>query len=130
MVDSQRLQFWKAFLVEQSGFPAPERLARQLTVASVTEFCDCGCNSFGTYVPPNAGAPPLCAPMDHAAGIFQSYFLLQPSGKSLELVIHADKLGNLSYVNIDCNANSEPVPDQIQVAGPPYHVYASQGLAP
>ena len=129
-MNSQRLEFWKTFLVNQSGFPFPERLAKQLSVASVTEFCDCGCNSFGTFVPPEASAPALCAPMAHAASIFQSYFRLHPSGKSLEIVIHADELGNLSYVNIDCNANSEPVPEQIQVTGSAYHVSSSQGLAP
>jgi hypothetical protein len=129
-VNSQRLEFWKTFLVEQSGFPAPERLAQQLAAASVTEVCDCGCNSFGTRVPPESEAPALCEPMAHAAAVFQSYFLLEPSGKSLEIVIHADALGNLSYVNIDCNANSEPVPELIQITGPAYHVFASQGLAP
>jgi hypothetical protein len=129
-VDHQRLQFWKAFLVEHSGFPAPERLARQLAIASVTEFCDCGCNSFGVYIPLEAGAAPLCEAMPYPAAIFQSSFLLSPSGKSLELVIHADQRGNLSYVNVDCNANSEPVPERIVLAGPAYHVHASPGLAP
>ena len=129
-MNQKRLEFWKQFLIEKSGFPAPDRLAAQLAAASVTEFCDCGCNSFGTFVPPGAGLPPLCEPTPHSAGIFQSYFLLQPSGKSLEIVIHANELGNLAYVNIDCNANSEPAPEHIELSGPAYHVSASPGLAP
>lgn len=129
-MDHRRLEFWRTFLVEQSGYPAPKYLARKLAAASVTEFCDCACNSFGVYVPQEAGVAPICDPMPHSAVIFQRSFFLSPSRKSLELVIHADKLGNLFYINVDCSTNSVPVPERIALAGPAYHIHASPGLAP
>lgn len=128
-MEQSRLEFWKSFLVREAGFPAPERLARQLEVGLVTEFCECGCNSFGVHVSPEAGVLPLIGPMKGDAAIFQSYFMLKPSAKSLEFVVFADANGNLSYVNIDCNGNSEPVPQHIELDGPPYHLYSSEGLA-
>jgi len=129
-MDSQRLQFWIDFIVSRSGFPSPQRLAAQFAAASFSEFCDCGCNSFKVSVPADAGLGLIIKPTTHAGAVFQSSFRLEPSEKSLEIVLFADEHGNLSYVEIDCNANSEPVPDFIQVLGEPYHVHGSQGLAP
>jgi hypothetical protein len=129
MMDSERLEFWLDFIVRNSGFPAPDRLAAQFEAASFSEFCDCGCNSFEVTVSRANEIDPIAKPSDHLGAVFSSSFFLEPSGKSLELILFANEAGNLSYVEIDCNANSEPVPDSIQV-GKPYHVHASPGLAP
>ncbi len=130
VVDSQRLEFWKQFLVANAGFPYPERLAAQLAVASFSEFCDCGCNSFAVSVAPDAGVRPIYESGERHGAFFQSAVLLDPSGKSLEIVLFSDEIGNLKFVEIDCNANSEPVPAAIQVQGAPYHVHAEPGLVP
>ncbi|MGH8428706.1 MAG: hypothetical protein ACRES7_12150 [Gammaproteobacteria bacterium] len=128
-MDSQRLEFWINFILHKSGFPAPERLAAQFAAASFSEFYNCGCNSFKVTVSDNNNAGPIAKPSDHSGAVFSSDFYLDLSGKSLELILFANEAGNLSYVEIDCNANSEPVPEFIQTQKP-YHVYASPGLAP
>ncbi len=128
-MDSQRLEFWINFIVRNSGFPDSERLAAQFAAASFSEFCNCGCNSFKVTVSGGNEARPIAKPNNHSGAVFSSNFYLEPSGKSLELILFANEAGNLSYVEIDCNANSEPVPESIQV-GKPYHVHASPGLAP
>ncbi len=127
---AERLEFWKNFLVWHSGFPQPERLAAQLAAASFSEFCDCGCNSFAVSVPLELGLAPLSSPGKGYGACFQSASWLQPSGKSLEFVLFSDEAGNLAFVEIDCNGNSEPVPSIVEVNGPPYHVHAEPGLAP
>ena len=129
-MDSQRLGFWIEFIVSRSGFPSPQRLAAQFAVASFSEFCVCGCNSSKVSVPADAHIEPIATPSSHTGAVFESSFHLEPSNKSLEFILFADELGNLSYVEIDCNANSEAVPEVIQVRGEPYHVHRSQGLAP
>ena len=131
-MDPQRLQFWIDFIVGNAGFPSPERLAAQFNAAQFSEFCDCGCNSFKVSVPVNSGIEPIAKPTAHAGAgaIFQSSFRLSPSGKSLEIVLFADAPGNLAYVEIDCNANSEPVPETITVQDGPYHVHGEPSLAP
>jgi hypothetical protein len=129
-MDVERLEFWKAFLVREAGFPHPQRLASQLAAASFSEFCDCGCNSFAVAVPSQAGIAPICQPGKAYGAFFQSALRLEPSGKSLEVVLFADETGNLVFVEIDCNGNSEPVPVAIQVAGAPYHMHAEPGLMP
>jgi hypothetical protein len=124
------VEFWKEFLVTHTGFPHPERLAAQLAAASFSEFCDCGCNSFAVAVPPEAGVAPLSEPGKGYGAFFQSALRLEPSGKSLEIVLFSDETGNLAFVEIDCNGNSEPVPAAIHVNGAPCHVHAGSGLAP
>ncbi|AXK71263.1 hypothetical protein DWG18_02465 [Lysobacter sp. TY2-98] len=129
-MDAQRLEFWKEFLVTHAGFPQPARLAAQLGAAWFSEFCECGCNSFAVAVPAEAGLAPLALPGRGGGAFFQSALCLEPSGKSLEIVLFSDAAGNLSFVEIDCNSNSEPVPEAIRVKQPPYHVHAEAGLAP
>jgi hypothetical protein len=129
MMDSERLKFWIEFIVHNSGFPLPDRLAAQFEAASFSKFCDCGCNSFEVTVVRANKTTPIAKPNDHSEAVFSSSFFLEPSGKSLELILFANETGDLSYVEIDCNANSEPVPKSIQVSKP-YHVHASPGLAP
>lgn len=128
-MDSQRLEFWINFIVQNSGFPVPERLAAQFAAASFSEFCNCGCNSFKVTISGGNKASPIAKPSDHSGAVFSSSFFLEPSGKSLELILFANEAGDLSYVEIDCNANSEPVPEFIQ-AHKSYHVHGSPGLAP
>ena len=129
-MDSQRLEFWKRFLVADAGFPYPDRLEAQLAVAAFSEFCDCGCNSFAVSVAQDAGVQPIYEPGHSDGAFFQSAVLLDPSGNSLEIVLFSDEIGNLSFVEIHFNGNSEPVPTAIDVQGPPYHVHAESGLVP
>jgi hypothetical protein len=129
-MDSQRLKFWVDFIVNHSGFPALDKLAAQFAAASFSEFCNCGCNSFKVSVSDASGLRPIAKPGDRSGvgAVYESSFYLESSGKSLELILFADSAGNLAYVEIDCNANSEPVPEVIRV-GKPYHVRASHQLA-
>ena len=123
-----RVDFWINFICENSQFPAVQRLRDQFSVATFLDFCNCGCNSFSVSVPEHLAIPIACS---GSAGhmVFESAFQLQDIGKSLEILLFVDAIGNLSYVEIDCNGNSEPVPGIIKISGPPYHVYASQALS-
>ena len=125
-----RVEFWIDFICANSQFPAPERLRAQFSTASFSDFCNCGCNSFAVTVAGGVAVDPIASPGTPDRMIFESAFQLLPTEKSLEILLFADAGGNLSYVEIDCNGNSEPVPDSIQVDGPPYHVYAFSAVAP
>ena len=128
-MDPQRLAFWVELIVERCGFPSSQRLANQFASASFSEFCDCGCNSFADSVPNDGTVAPIAVPNGGAGAIFESSFRLEPSGQSLEIILFADAPGNLSYVEIDCNANSEAVPEEIAIVGAPYHVHVSEAVA-
>ncbi len=125
----ERVEFWIDFICANSQFPASERLRVQFGVATLSDFCNCGCNSFAVAVPADVVIEPIARPGTPGGMIFESAFKLFPTGKSLEILLFSDTNGNLSYVEIDCNGNSEPVPDTIQINGPPYHVYASSAVA-
>lgn len=125
--DATRAEFWRQFIATRCEYPAPARLQAQLAVAEFFEFCACGCNSFAVRIPGSARVEPLAPPYAHRYAAFEAFFHL-PADKSLEVVIHLDADGYIDYVNVDCCANSEPVPDEIEAADPPYRVWASQRL--
>src|SRR6476620_5043861 len=129
-MDPQRVAFWIELIVQRSEFPAPQLLAAQFAAAEFSEFCDCGCNSFAVTIPRNATVLPFATPTKGEGAVFECSFRLSPSDKSVEIMLFADAAGNLSYVEIDCNANSQPVPDLIHITGAPYHVHASSSVAP
>ena len=60
---------------------------------------------------------------------FEADFDLSPNG-SLEILLFADGGGDLSFIEIDLNGNSEPVPDAPDIVGPAYHAHISAGLLP
>jgi len=126
-----RAQFWKEFLVERCDYPAPERLRAQLAEAVFSDFCDCGCNSFAVEVP--VGVAPLANarrnPPEGSGAIYTADFEMG-DGRTLEIILFAGDSGNLDYVEVDCCANSYPVPDHISVEGEPFRRWEAMRLLP
>ena len=50
------------------------------------------------------------------------------SGDHLEVLLFVDGSGNLSFVEVDVNANSAPVPDEINIRGHAQHGHVSASL--
>jgi hypothetical protein len=120
--DLARAEFWRAFILERSGYPAPVRLEAQFDDAVFSDFCPCGCNSFSVSRPADSTAPSLVSPSDRTERfVFEADFPFLAGG-SLEILLFAGADGRLCYVEIDYNANSEPVPDEIEV-GSPYRTH-------
>ncbi len=65
-------------------------------------------------------------PRRHGA-IFEADFRLA-DGKTIEIIIFANDEGNLDYIEVDCNANSEPVPKEVAAPDRPFHIQASTSL--
>jgi hypothetical protein len=124
-----RAEFWKEFVTARSGYPAPERLRAQLAEAEFSDFCDCGCNSFA--VKATNGTPPLTPGHDgpgHRA-IYEAEFKMADE-RTLEVILFANCDGDLDYIEVDCCANSYPVPDVIEADAQPFHTRASERLLP
>jgi hypothetical protein len=122
-----RAAFWADFICTKCQFPHVERLRAQFAVARFSDFCDCGCNSFAVSVPSAANVAPIAAKSHRSGMIFEADFAIGDD-LSLEIILFADRSGNLSYVEIDCCANTEPVPEVIEAKEPPYNVYVSPAL--
>lgn len=122
-----RVAFWTDFICTRCRFPNPERLRAQLAVARYSDFCDCGCNSFGVSVPSAANVPPIASKSNRSGMVFEADFRLADD-LTLEIILFTDRSGNISYVEIDCCANTWPVPELIEANEPPSHVYASPAL--
>jgi hypothetical protein len=75
---------------------------------------------------------PLLPPEEDAisgahGAVFHADFRMNDE-KTLEKIIFADDQGQLVYVEVDCCANSIPVPEEIAVEEPPYHIWATTSL--
>ena len=122
-----RAEFWKEFVASRCDFPAADRLVAQLAHAEFSDFCECGCNSFAVKASENA---PLLVPPGGGAGhwaIYTADFKMADE-RTLEVVLFADQTGNLDYIEVDCCANSYPVPEIIEADAQPFHTWASDRL--
>src|SRR5947209_5410816 len=122
-----RAEFWKEFVANRCEYPAPDRLRAQLADAEFYDFCECGCNSFA--VKANEDAPPLVPPHGGPGhrSIYTADFKM-PDDRTLEIILFADPNGNLDYIEVDCCANSYPIPDLVEVGERPFHITASKRL--
>ena len=124
-----RAEFWKKFVTTRCEYPAAERLRAQLADAEFYDFCECGCNSFA--VKASKDALPLANTHNgpgHGA-VYEADFNM-PDDWTLEIILFANADGNLDYIEVDCCANSYPVPDLIEVGDQPFRTWASKSLLP
>ncbi len=125
MNSSATAAFWIEFLLKECQFPNPAALRKHLENAEFSEFCECGCNSF--KVKTASGSEPIADPGKYGM-VFEANFYLKEEGKTLEVALFTGESGCVEYVEVDCCANSYPVPEVIEVKGAPYHVNASGAL--
>ncbi|WP_020411202.1 hypothetical protein [Microbulbifer variabilis] len=126
MNNEHRARDWINFILERCQFPDAQVLKEHLDKAMVSEFCQCGCNSFKVMVSANTKA--IAAP-DKYGVIFEANFNLEEAGKTLEILIFSGKSGMVEYIEIDCCGNNFPVPEAVEAVGEPFHVSAGSVLA-
>jgi len=130
--DPGRFEFWKNFICERCQFPDPGKLRAQFDAGTLRYVCLCGCNSFGIEVPADTSIEPI-APRDDNSKIRERFVHeanfhfrgVRPeteSARILEIMLFADRNGNLTYVDISQCANSYPIPDIVEVDTDPYFV--------
>jgi hypothetical protein len=126
----ERAEFWQTFILEKAGYPSPSRLRQHFENAEFTDFCNCGCNSFGLRVATDRSVALLLPTSTEERGriaIHEADFRLA-DGKTLEIIIFVDRNGFLDFVEVDCCANSYPIPAEVEVAEPPFHTRSSSDL--
>ncbi len=126
-----RAELWKSLIVERCEYPAPALLRAQIKSGEAHDFCECGCNSFALRVDPAELEPLLPPDADRnrqgRRSIYHADFFMS-DGKTLEIVLFADARGHLNYVEVDCCANSYPVPVGVVAERRPFHTWAAGNL--
>lgn len=120
------IEHWTRTLLNRSNYPAPKRLAAQFEAATITRLCECGCNSFDVEIEGAGGLPPLAA--RGVGGMFFEAVFALSDGRQIELLLFCDGKGNLASVDVQCQGNTEPVPDSPEIGSEPFHVYSSDKL--
>jgi hypothetical protein len=123
-----RASKWTHFLASRAEFPAGSRLLAAFNAGKVTRLCDCGCNSFDFEIPEGVVAP-LAEPGTNGGSVFELEFQTSDEQRTLQFFVHVEANGHLAGIEVDCCANSYPVPDDPILVEPPYHVRASAALA-
>lgn len=116
--DHDNALFWADFAVRRSGFADRELLAEHFRRAKFSWFCPCGCASFEVELTDCQGLQPLVEPVPgrtsgHYAIHYSDYRL--DDRRQLSLTLFSDHLGMLQGLDVDINANSEPVPEPAEV---------------
>jgi hypothetical protein len=117
---------WTEFLAARKEFPRSEALLEHFNAGTITRICDCGCNSYDLKVRKDSGLKPLLPAHQNGGGcaLSMAFYFANRSG-SLEFDVFVDADGYLGGVDVSCNANSEPVPEEPKFVEPPFHVYGA-----
>ena len=124
--DAARAAFWRDFILDRCGYPAPRRLAVQFDDCRFDGFCPCGCNSFAVRSPNDV---PLVGKTKPGGAIFGADFRMH-DGRMLTITLFAGADGRLDMVDVFCNENSAPVPPIVNIKGEPVASWAAKTLMP
>jgi len=126
MNNEEKSRFWVEVVCGIGKYSNPQLLKEHLDRSTFSEFCDCGCNSFKVEIDKSAGLSPI-SKLGKYGPIFECDFYLGGESveprRTLEIIIFTDEDGYISYFEVDCCANSYPVPDKVDLEGEPFHVY-------
>lgn len=132
--DASKAEFWKDFICARSEYPAPEKLRAHFAKGHLSDFCQCGCNSFGLVFETPELVDPIIRP-GTGGPFFELSFWLEEKISSgsderqfLTISFFADEDGRLSHVDIDCCVNSYPVPPKADIVEPPFQVSISDAI--
>ena len=115
--DSEKARFWADFLVEHADCPEALILRQHLDGATFHTFCPCGCCSFQIAVADRNTLPPLILPNPTLREGHCAFFTVERTlsdGRNLGLDAFCDAEGILWGIDVDINANTEPVPDPVE----------------
>jgi hypothetical protein len=125
--NAQRARFWIDIICSRCHYPAPERLRAQFEAAELSDFCACGCNSFGVSLL-NPEISPVCGPHSRYGAFFEASFYTSELGKNIEIILFADESGHLKFVEVNFCANAFPVPDDIRISDEPFFVRSAKSV--
>jgi hypothetical protein len=125
-------EHWTEFVASHPSFPVGNRLRAGFRAGKITRLCDCGCNTYDIEVPDTTNIVPLSQPGGGFGSVCEMSFEVREFGaqerKSLEFIVFADARGHFAGLEVDYCATSFPVPENLEILEPPYHVRCSATL--
>lgn len=117
--DLGKAKFWTTFLIEHCECPFSETLRHHVAGAHFHDFCPCGCASFHIDVADRKVLQPLVQTDPAKTSGHFCFFTHQRElrdGRLLSLDAFCDEAGVLCGIDVDINANTEPVPPPDEAA--------------
>jgi hypothetical protein len=122
MNDVATARHWTEFLAGRPEIVGHEHLLRHFLAGKITRLCDCGCSSYDLKVPGDSGLTPLLPGDGRSGCAFSMAFHLLDHAGTVEFDVFLDAAGFLAGIDVACNANSAPLPDNPRLIEPPFLV--------
>jgi hypothetical protein len=116
---------WTRYLVSRAYVPRAPLIQQHFDSGKIKRLCDCGCQSFDLAIEADVPLEPLMPPSERGGcALALSYHVLGRSelGDFVDFRIFVDARGYLSGVDVDFRANSAPMPEQVVLVEPPFHL--------
>jgi hypothetical protein len=119
---------WTRYLASRAYVPRAPLLQQHFASGKITRLCDCGCQSFDFTVESSVPLEPLMpASKRGGCALELGYHVLGGAETKdfVELRIFVDARGYLSGIDVEFRANSAPMPDQVVLVEPPFHIHGA-----
>jgi hypothetical protein len=118
---------WTRYLASRAYIPRAHLIQQHFASGKISRLCDCGCQSFDLTVEPDVALEPLMPPSARVGCALElDYHLVeQPERASVEIQLFVDRRGYLSGVDVSYCANSAPMPDDVVLVEPPFHIHGA-----
>jgi hypothetical protein len=119
---------WTRYLSSRAYVPRAPLIQQHFACGKITRLCDCGCQSFDLAI--DAGVPlePLMPGSGRSGCALElSYHVVggREGQDFVSLSVFVDGRGYLSGLDVDFRANSAPMPDDVVLVEPPFHIHGS-----
>ena len=118
---------WARYLASCAYIPRAHLIQQHFAGGKITRLCDCGCQSFDLAIQPESALEPLMRPSgrDGCALELDYRVVGRPESISVEFQVFVDARGYLSGIDVSYCANSAPMPDDVELVEPPFHIHGS-----
>jgi hypothetical protein len=115
---------WTRYLSGCAYVPRAHLIQQHFASGKIKRLCDCGCQSFDLAIASAVPLEPLMPPSERGGCALElSYRVVEGTDRQfVDLRVFVDKRGYLFGIDADFCANSAPMPDNVELVEPPFHL--------
>jgi len=118
---------WTRYLSSRAYVPRAPLIQQHFASGKIKRLCECGCQSFDLAIASDVPLEPLMPASDRGGCALElSYHVVGGNDRQfVDIRVFVDARGYLSGIDADFCANSAPMPDQVELIEPPFHIAGS-----
>jgi hypothetical protein len=118
---------WTRYLASRGYVPRAHLIQQHFSSGKISRLCDCGCQSFDLAIAADVPLEPLLPASERGGCALALSFHVagQPERDFVDIRIFVDARGYLSGIDVDYCANSSPMPEDVALIEPPFHIHGA-----